>query len=590
MKYLSKIFLALVLLNIFLPSCHKNSLNVPPLGELSESEIANKRGIDKLLIGAYSLLDGAGSETGTWGSASSNWIFGSICGGEAYKGSDELDQFDILSLSKFTTLPANSYVADKWKAAYWGVQRANDVLRILKKATDIGHDDSVEIAAEARFLRGHYLFEAKKMWNNIPFVDETVTYEAGNFHIANDTSWLPIENDLHYAVDHLPVKQPAIGRINYYTAEALLAKAYVFQHKYAAARPLLKDIIENGVNSLGVKYRLMPKYGDVFNAADKNGSEAIFVAQTSVNDGAYGVNGNYGDALNFPFFGTICCGFFQPSQYLVNHFKTDPATGLPDLDHFNDSDVTSDQGMTSDDSSFTPYSGTLDPRLDWTVGRRGIPYLDWGLHPGKNWIRDAHQAWGPYSPIKTAYYQSQQGQVVESNSWAPIFTSNSTKLIRLADVLLWAAEVEVELGSPDVALDYVNQVRARAMNPAGWVHTYVDPANPMLGFTDIPAANYKISTYPAGSFSDKNFALKAIRYERMLELGMEGHRFFDLVRWGIADSEINSYLTKEGTLRGQLKGAKFTKGKSEYFPIPLIQITLSAGADGVEELIQNPGY
>ena len=156
--------------------------------------------------------------------------------------------------------------------------------------------------------------------------------------------------------------------------------------------------------------------------------------------------------------------------------------------------------MESNDPSFTPYAGTLDPRLDWTVGRRGIPYLDWGNHPGKAWIRDPYQAGGPYSPIKTVYYQNQQGWAVESSGWAPIFTINSINFIRLADVLLWAAEVEVEIGSTDLALDYVNQVRERAMNPAGWVHTYLDPANPGLGFTDIPAAQLLISTYPPRFF------------------------------------------------------------------------------------------
>ena len=301
MKHIIKTLLLLALFSFYFFSCNKDKLNVPPLGQLGESEIATRKGVENLLIGAYSLLDGISINGGAWEGAASNWIYGSICGGEAYKGSDKLDQEQIISVETFRTLSSNSSVATRWKAIYWGVQRTNDVLRILKKATGIKPDDSIEIAAEARFLRGHYHFEAKKMWNNIPYVDETVTYEAGNFYIANDTSWLPIENDLLYAVNHLPQRQPAIGRINYYTAEALLAKAYLFQHKYAEAQPLLKDIIENGVNSLGVKYRLMPKYGDIFNPADKNGSESIFVAQTSVNDGAYGQNGNAGDALNFPF-------------------------------------------------------------------------------------------------------------------------------------------------------------------------------------------------------------------------------------------------------------------------------------------------
>ena len=58
---------------------------------------------------------------------------------------------------------------------------------------------------------------------------------------------------------------------------------------------------------------------------------------------------------------------------------------------------------------FTPDAGNLDPRLDWTVGRRGIPYLDWGAHPGKKWIRDQGNG-GPYAPKKMVYYKSQKGK------------------------------------------------------------------------------------------------------------------------------------------------------------------------------------
>ena len=118
-------------------------------------------------------------------------------------------------------------------------------------------------------------------------------------------------------------------------------------------------------------------------AHEQQRAQSIFSVQVSVNDGSGGLNGNSGDVLNFPFIPgqNDCCGFFSPSQYLVNHFKTDSRTGLPDLDHFNDNDVKHDNGLLSS-QPFTPYNGTLDPRLDWTVGRRGIPYLDWGNHPG----------------------------------------------------------------------------------------------------------------------------------------------------------------------------------------------------------------
>ena len=126
-------------------------------------------------------------------------------------------------------------------------------------------------------------------------------------------------------------------------------------------------------------------------------------------------------------------------------------------------------------ATFVPYDGTLDPRLDWTVGRRGIPYLDWGLHPGYDWIREQSSG-GPYSPKKTSIYVSQIGTYTDASFWTIGANAININLIRYADVLLWAAEVEVMSanGSLAKAQDYVNQVRTRAADPAGWVHKYVD--------------------------------------------------------------------------------------------------------------------
>ena len=425
----------------------------------------------------------------------------------------------------------------------------------------------------------------------VPYVDETVTYDAGNYFISNDTLiWGAIENDFRYAMENLPEVMIARGRCNKYAAEAYLAKTYIFQGqsdagKFEKAKPLLDDLIQNGVTAAGDHYALLPHYADNFNLDNKNSTESVFAAQMSTNDGGMGYNGNYGDVLNYPYpvdsdpntAPGVCCGFFQPSQFLVNHFKTDAVTGLPDPDHFNEVPVKNDDGLTSN-QPFTPETGTLDPRLDWTVGRRGIPYLDWGTHPGHDWIRE-QESYGPYSPIKNTFYKSQLAQNSDPGFWTTGATPNNVNLVRYADVLLWAAEVEIEIGDREKGREYVNRVRGRAADPAGWVTL------PSGQF----AANYKIGIYTT-PWTDKESALKALRYERMLELGMEGHRFFDLVGWGIADQEINGYLAKESTFRTYLQVAHFTKGVNEYFPIPQAQIDLSTGLDGVATLKQNPGY
>lgn len=245
-------------------------------------------------------------------------------------------------------------------------------------------------------------------------------------------------------------------------------------------------------------------------------------------------------------------------------------------------------GVEAEDD-FTPDAGTLDPRLDWTAGRRGIPYHDWGIYPGKPWARDQSYG-GPYGPKKNVYWSENADSDGDQGTWAP-GTAVNYSIIRFADVLLMAAECEAQLGNFGKAQEYVNRVRARAAGHESWLFKYNDDEDPSAGFSDEPAANYKINEYPQGNFTaqGKDYALRAIYYERKIELAMEGHRFFDLVRWGIADQELNAYFNFQGKITSDVRNGKFVKGKNDYYPIPQRQIDLSQ-SNGAPVLKQNPGY
>ncbi len=504
--------LLFIAFGMLLVSCKKSFLDVPPLGQLNAEDLSTKKGVEALLIGAYSSLHQQGdgvaigdmiSFTGNGGYATApdNWIYGSLCGGDAHTGSFVGDQPAIDAIANFKSNPSNGFFNDKWRSEYEGISRCNTIIGILKNVTDMTAPEKSEVAAEARFLRGHFYFDLKKMFNNVPWVDETTV----GLKIPNDKDiWSNIEADFKGAMDTLPETQDQIGRVNKWAAAAYLATVYLYEHKYPDAKTLFEQVINEGVTTSGKKYALTALFDDNFKPETEDNSEVVFAIENDANDGSGGTaNANQGDMLNYPYNGPFsCCGFFQPSVDLANSYRTNPATGLPYLDNYNDHLVKNDMGLLSGDS-FTPDAGTLDPRLDWTVGRRSIPYLDWGPHPGQDWIRE---------------------------------------------------QAEVQTGDLNTAEDYVNIVRKRAANPAGFVHTYKDPNKPMNGYTNTPAANYFIRPYPDGNFASngKDYALKAIYFERKIELAMEGKRFFDLVRWGIAQQTLNAYFSYEGNITSDI--------------------------------------
>jgi starch-binding outer membrane protein, SusD/RagB family len=568
-------------------SCSEDYLQIEPFGAVGEATLSNEQGINMILIGAYSLLDGGGTVGGNY-----------LSGIGRLRGGDEVMQGTETGPSIFNAMmytEADGDIENKWRNLYSSVGRANDVLKMLPKVKDSTPDKLVQIEAEARFLRGVYYLYLAMFFKNVPWINESITYAERNYFVANTANIYPmIEADFTFAADNLTETKSQVGRANKWAAKSFLAKTLMFQNKFSQAKVILDDIITNGKTSNGLKYGLLPKYNDNFIAKTKNGKEAVFTVQMSVNDGTTSGNGNTLDQYNGTYGGpaTCCFGWGQPTFDFVDAHQTDPNSGLPLIDTYQDNPLPNDNGIESN-QPFTPYAGTLDSRLDWSVGRRGIPYRDWGVHPGKAWVRNQFNS-GPYNVIKNIVEQARVAQ----DRGASGASNNPYNMIRFADVLLWAAECEAEVGSLSKAEEYVNIVRERAANPDGWVKTYINPSTPLAGFTNTPAANYKVGLYN-GHFvaNGQSYARKAIFFERRIELGLEHHRFFDMVRYDGRGFDLtgrmNWLMGSEGvriknSSNNWLAG-KFIKNKHEYFPIPLGQIDLSK-IDGASVLVQNPGW
>jgi starch-binding outer membrane protein, SusD/RagB family len=557
-------------------SCKEDFLEVLPTGAISEAQLTSKKGIEGALIATYGSVSGYGRRM----VHPNNWVWGSIRGGDANKGTDPGDFSDINPIQEYRYLPSQGVINDNYLGYYEGIARANNVLRLLKNAQpDVSADDKKRIDAETRFIRAHFYFSLKRNYSNTPFVLEDADYGKGIEKIKNDVDlWPKIEADFKTAMDNLPETQGAAGRANKWAAASYLAKTYMYQKKFSEAKTLFDQIIANGKTTNGKKYALVSKFADLYKASNDNNSESIYAVQAAANTGSVN-NANADFDLNWPYNTGPngpgnCCGFFQPSFELVNSYRVD-ANGLPMLDgnyNVGANQVKHDMGITSKDA-FTPDGGLLDPRLDHTVGRRGIPFLDWQDFPGADWIRNQPNG-GPYSPKKYSYYKSDRGSLQDNSSWTPGYTALNVTVMRFADILLMAAEAEVEVGSVEKAREYVNMVRARAANAEGYV---------MKGAA--PAANYKLGLYET-AWTDKGAARAAVRFERKLELAMEGHRFYDLVRWGDDTKVLNDYLAYEKKFLANTFGAAKYEAKHAMLPLPQAQIDIT----GSDILKQNPGY
>ena len=557
-------------LALSLASCGDSDLDVAPSGVLTEEQVSNSENVDALIIAAYSYL---GNDHYT--APNFLWPTGNLRAGDAHKGGNgpgDIFAYHALSLYQPIVPDMESFPPDlidlnnkKWVRNYTGISRANSALAVIANAPE-AIENSAAKQSELRFIRSIFYFDLKIHHKHIPWIDETMTQDqilsATNRELNDQELWDKIAADFEFAANNLPQTQEEVGRASALSAKAYLAKTLLYQayeqnelhqvininkDKLVKVVALVDEIEEAGV------YGLFDDYANNFLFESENGKESVFAIQRSLNDGSPDGRGSWPSALNAPMAGGFgCCGFHVPTENFVNAFKTDQQ-GLPLFDSFNDFNY----DMTTD---------SVDPRLDHTVAMEGKPfkYDDNLIHGGDSWAR-APGIYGNFTAMKDLEHPdcSCRGE----NGPFPIFSLN-TPLIRYADVLLWKAEALIELDRYDEALPIINRIRERAKHSTDRLHN---------------ASIYNIGLY--ASFGSKELARAALRFERRLELGLEGHRFFDLVRWGIAKETIDSYLAIEAVRKPYLVDAIFTKGKHEYLPIPNQQIILSGGS-----YTQNPSY
>ncbi|MCG9793537.1 RagB/SusD family nutrient uptake outer membrane protein [Flavobacterium algicola] len=545
--------LFLIVLSIQLSSCSNEFLEEETFGEVSPSEMTKPENVERAIISAYSVLNGQiDGASNAYNSPDSNWSFGDVTSDDCYKGGGGTgDQNNIHQMEIFNTNSTTIDIVRKWMALYEGVKRSNEAMRLLNASTDFDAALKLQRTAELRFLRGHYYFELKKIYKQIPYIDETAVtvsdYAKANTIFTSDELWTKIEDDFKLAYADLPLTQTEKGRPTKIAAQSYLVKCYVFEKKWQLAYDATTEVVTS-------EYGLLDDFQNVFLPENDNSKEIIFAVQYSINDGqASNYNGSIGDRLTAPggpFYSQY--GFHRPSQNLVNAFKTD-TNGLPLEDNID---------VSSNDN--------VDPRLDITVGRPGIPYKDLGILYSESWARDL-ATYGAFSPKK---------RIVSAKSpfyltvW-PYVNALNYYIIRYAEVILWRAEAAVELSKLEEAKGLVNQVRQRAANSA-YVKTLDGSAD---------ASNYRIQTYNS-PWTNQEAARTAVHLETRLELAMEGHRFFNLVRWGEADVVINNFFAIEKAKRSHLTNAVFIKNKNEYYPIP--QSYIDGFTPGT--ISQNSGY
>ena len=538
-----------------------------PQGTLSDEQVKTPENAEAMVVSAYAIFTTAEDINSSF----SMWNF-DVRSDDAYKGGSGTSDGDVFHQLEVQqgVLTTNWNINDMWVRLYNSLSRVNSAIALLNETGD-DYAMKQQRQAEMKFLRAYGHFLLKRLYKNIPFVvNENLTYdeynELSNRAYSNDEGWQLIIDDLMEAYNTLPQTQEDKGRPTKAAAAAFLAKVYLYKAYHqddansnqvtSINQADLEKVIEFTNPSLYAGYGLEEDLHNNFRPEEQyeNGKESLWAIQYSRNDGSTYGNLNWSYGLippNIPGATDGGCDFYKPSQNLVNAYRTG-ADGLPLLDTFNQKDY----DMASDNA---------DPRLFLTVGMPGLPYMF-----NKNYMMEETSIWSRSNGLYGYHVSLKQNvdpalidnYLIKGSYWA---SPMNRIVLRYADVLLERAEAYAQLGQTDQAIALVNQIRTRAAGSTQMIGNYQNTYGVKMYVT-----NYK------GSYS-KDDAIKIVKMERRLELGMECERFFDLVRWGDAATVLNKYYSEEIDNCGIYREAHFTANKDEYLPIPFSQISASNG-------------
>lgn len=474
----------------------------------------------------------------------SEWFIGDIASDDALKGGgNTVDMADAYDIENWRTTDRNALLLNFYRAQFQGIGRCNLAIEYISK-TAVGMDEEFteemknRLLGEVYYLRAYYYFRLVRIFAGVPMPLEVIrsSEDWGMPRASVDAMYNQIVDDLKKAQANLWLKseyaEADMGRATKGAAEAMLMKV----HLYMGSPYWQKQGVTKSPDDC---FAAAKAWGDSIIASGEydlcpNYEDNFTCAGENGIESVFEIQyaevawGDYGEGFGYT------AGSF--TQVLIRSRNASVGGGWgfnhPTQNLYNEfeaGDIRRDVAILIPDTSIIP---DYQPLSEETYLGNNMLNNKYGMY------RDPADVGGGYG--KWSLHASR----------GPL----NNKQIRYADVLLMYAEACLGMGDAGTALIYINKVRSR------------------VGL-------------PAASIADN----ATLRHERRCELAMEGHRWFDLVRWeGVAGNGLKAHMDAykaTETAEAQHHMQEFVAGKHEIFPIPQEEMQLNS-----TPMTQNPGY